>query len=129
MGDRLVPVPAVAGITPDALIEQVFAKLDAIALGTAVGLVSGLGLFIASAWLLLKGGPIVGPNLSLLGQYLIGFQMTWPGAFIGLVEASLWGFVIGYSMAFFRNWSLTAYAWLLRRRAEARERRDLLDRI
>jgi protoporphyrinogen oxidase len=128
-GDRLVPAAVVGGISPDALIEQVFAKLDPIALGTAVSVVSGVGLFIASAWLLLKGGPVVGPNLSLLGQYLIGFQVTWPGALIGLVEASVWGFVIGYSMAFLRNWSLAAYASLVRHRAEARERRDLLDRI
>jgi protoporphyrinogen oxidase len=131
-GDRLVPaaVPVSdAGLTPDVLIEQAFAKLDPVALGTAVGVVAGLGLFIASAWLLVKGGPVVGPNLSLLGQYLIGFQVTWPGAFIGLIESSLWGFVVGYSMAFFRNWSLSAYASLVRRRAEARERRDLLDRI
>ena len=42
-GDRLVPVPAVAGITPDALIEQV-SRSSTRLLGTAVGLVSGLAL-------------------------------------------------------------------------------------
>ena len=45
---------------------------------TAVGLVSGWALH-RPAWLLPKGDLIVGPNLSLLGQYLIGFQVTWPG--------------------------------------------------
>ncbi len=138
--DRLTPariavsvpdgVPdGMAEVLPDELIEAAFAKLDPLALGVAVGAVGGAGLFLATALLLLKGGSLVGPNLSLLGQYFPGFRPTWTGAFIGFMEAGAVGFVIGFITAGLRNWGLEAYATLLKRRVEARARRDLLDKI
>ena len=111
------------------LIKEAFARLDALALGIALGLVGGVGLFLATALLLLKGGPMVGLTLSLLGHYLPGFAPTWTGAFVGLVEAGIGGFVLGYLVATLRNWGMMAYAHLVKRRADAAERRDLLDRV
>jgi protoporphyrinogen oxidase len=133
-GDRLVPtqiVPATADshISPDELIEVVFAKLDPLALGTAVGVVFGLGLFLATVILLLKGGPVIGPNLSLLRHYFLGFRVTWSGAFIGLIEAGIAGFMLGYLVAWLRNWGMRAYAFLLKKRAEADAQRRLLDDV
>jgi hypothetical protein len=64
-----------------------------------------------------------------LGQYFAGFRPTWAGAFIGLFEAVLGGFALGFAVASLRNWGLAAYAVLLRRRAAAEARRDLLDRV
>jgi hypothetical protein len=122
-GDRMVP----RRLTPEELIEAAFAKLDAVALGTAVGIVAGLGLFIATIALLLKGGPVVGPTLSLMNNLLLGFSVTLPGAVIGLVEASVGGFMLGYSFASLRNVGIDAYAWLLQRRAMAESERSLLD--
>jgi protoporphyrinogen oxidase len=122
-GDRLVP----RRLTPEELIEAAFAKLDPVALGTAVGVVLGLGLFVASVALLLKGGPVVGPNLSLLNNFFLGFRVTWAGALIGLLEATIGGFMLGYILATLRNLGLDAYAWLLQRRAMAEARRSLLD--
>jgi protoporphyrinogen oxidase len=132
--ERLVPMrvePAVPEqqISPDEIIEAAFARLDPLALGVAIGTVSGLGLFLATAVLLLKDGPVVGPTLSLLAHYLIGFQVTWAGAFCGLVEASVGGFTLGYLGAWLRNWGMTAYVSLMRQRAEAEARRDLLDKV
>ncbi len=127
--ERLVPVPAGAPLSPERVIEAAFAHLDPIALGAAFGIVSGLSLFLATAVLLLKGGPLVGKNLALLGQYLFGFRPTWGGALLGLLEAGLGGFAFGYVVAGLRNWGLAAYAVLLRRRAAAEARRDLLDRV
>lgn len=133
-GDRAVPqrVPVSAGAADDEadrLIKEAFARLDALALGIALGLVGGVGLFLATALLLLKGGPMVGLTLSLLGHYLPGFAPTWTGAFVGLVEAGIGGFVLGYLVATLRNWGMMAYAHLVKRRADAAERRDLLDRV
>lgn len=122
-GDRLVP----RQLTPEELIEAAFAKLDPVALGTAVGTVFGLSLFAATVTLVLKDGPVVGPNLSLLKNVLFGFSVTWPGALVGLVDAGIVGFVLGYVFASFRNLGLDAYAWLLQRRAMAEVRRHLLD--
>ena len=69
-------------------------KLNARAWGIAVGLLFGLAIFLATAFLLIKGGPNVGPHLGLMGQYLPGYSVTWPGAFVGFVYL----FVIGYAV-------------------------------
>lgn len=129
--ERLVPGRATVEqpVSPEQVIQAAFARLDPVALGAAFGTVGGFGLFFATAPLLLKGGVPVGKNLALLAQYLVGFSPTWAGAFIGLFEAALGGFALGYVAAGLRNWGLAAYAVLLRRRAAAEARRDLLDRV
>jgi hypothetical protein len=116
-------------LSPDELIETIFARLDPVALGFAVGLVSGSGLFLATIILLLKGGPVIGPILSLLGQYLIGFKVSWSGAFVGFFEAGIVGFLLGHITASLRNWAMITYASIIRRRAIAAENRDLLDKL
>lgn len=133
-GDRLTPtrvvVPDRAGaLTPDEIIEAAFAKLDAVAMGAALGIVSGLGLFAATAALLIKGGPMVGKTLNLLGNYLPGFAVSWPGAVKGLVAAGIGGFVAGYAGAWLRNHAMAAYTHLVKRRAEAEEEKDILDKV
>ncbi|MEQ1627090.1 MAG: NAD(P)/FAD-dependent oxidoreductase [Nitrospira sp.] len=134
-GDRLVParvtvsVAAAVEETEDVLIESAFAKIDPVALGVAVGVVSGLGIFMASAVLLLRGGPAPGPTLSLLGNYLFGFEVTWGGAVIGLLEGGLLGFAVGTLAAGLRNWTLRGYAKYVWWRAERDDRRHLLDKM
>ena len=133
-GDRLVPTrldpdTEVTLDLSDAVIDVAFAKLDPVALGTAVGLVSGIGLFLAAAILLLKEGARVEPNLALLGNYLYGFSTTWKGSLLGFVEAGAVGFVLGSLGASLRNRSMQAYAALIRRRLLAQEQRDLLDKV
>jgi hypothetical protein len=133
-GDRLVPRPVTVAVTDvptalDRMLDRAFARLDPVAMGVATGVVSGLGLFLATAILLVKGGGVVGPNLSLLGQFLPGFSVTWAGATIGLVAAGLWGFLTGYAGVWLCNRGVMLYASLVRSRAEAEERRDLLDKV
>jgi hypothetical protein len=133
-GDRLVPTrvkPAEIEpqMLPEEMIEHVFARLDPVALGISVGLVIGLCIFLATAVLQLKGGPVVGPNLSLLRHYLPGFKATWTGAFLGFIETGIGGFVLGNVIAGLRNWGMQAYAHLVKRRAEAEAQRDLLDKV
>ena len=135
VGDRLVPAPVRVSVADgleaqeDEVIEAAFARLDPLALGIAIGTVSGLGILAATAILLFKGGTVVGPNLSLLRNYLFGFEMTWVGAFIGFLEAGVWGFLLGFLGAGLRNWGLNAYASIVRLRAETEARRHLLDKI
>ena len=134
-GDRLVPIPVAVtvgetmGEPEDEVIEAAFARLDPLALGVAVGVVSGLGIFIATAILLVRGGPVVGPMLSLLRYYVFGFEVTWTGAFVGFGEVGLWGFGLGYLSASVRNRGLKAYAQFMRWRGEAETRRNLLDKV
>lgn len=133
-GDRLVPVPVtvpVQGIVAelDEVIESAFARLDPLALGAAVGLVSAVGLLLATAILLIKGGAHVGPTLSLLGNYLPGFEATWTGAVLGCLEAGMAGFGFGYFGAWLANGVTEAYAMFVRWRGESDDRRHLLDKV
>ena len=134
-GDRLVPAPVSVSVSDEIqgreneVIEAMFARLDPLALGVAVGTVSAFGTLLATAILLFKGGTVVGPNLSLLKHYLFGFEMTWAGAFVGFLEAGLWGLVLGLCTAGLRNSALKAYASLVRWRSETDARRDLLDKV
>jgi hypothetical protein len=119
-GDRRIPTRVAPAVPEsvhalDEMINAAFAPLDPLALGLAVGLVSGTGLFVATVVLLLHGGPVVGPTLSLLGHYLLGFEVTWPGAFLGLVEAGAGGFALGCFGAWLRNGIVDAYASLIKR--------------
>jgi protoporphyrinogen oxidase len=135
MGDRAVPMPVNAQIgtaseddlQADQIIQTAFAKLDPLALGVAIGVVTGVGLLLATIVLLLKGGTFVGPRLGLLRNYLIGFEVTWFGALIGLIEGGVGGFTLGYLGASLRNWGMKAYAHLIRRRVEAQAAGKVLD--
>ncbi len=132
MGDRAVPMPVQpATVETDALADQLiqkaFAKLDPVALGVAVGTVVGAGLLLATIVLLLKGGTFIGPRLGLLRNFLIGYDVTWLGSLVGLVEGSIGGFALGYAGASFRNWGMKAYAYMLKRRAEAQAEGKVLD--
>jgi len=126
--DRLVPRPLPA-LSAEEVIQRAFARLDPVALGAAFAFVGGVGLFLATALLLLKGGPTVGPSLSLLSHYLLGFRVTWRGAVVGVLEAAAGGFGLGYVTAQLRNQALASYATLVRRRAAAAVRRRVLDDV
>lgn len=72
--------------------------LDAKFLGLALGLLMGLVIFIATNWLVLKGGhstpdgqTIVGPHLQLLSQFFIGYSVSFWGSIIGF----FYGFALG----------------------------------
>ncbi len=75
-------------------VEKLFSRalwLNAKSLGLVLGLVSGLAIFIATNWLVIKGGEPVGPHLQLLSQYFIGYRVSFLGSFIGFA----YGFTIG----------------------------------
>lgn len=71
-------------------------RLEAVVQGVAWGLVAGLGLFLATNFLVLKGGRVVGPHLALLRQFFIGYRVTFVGSLIGFAYAFVCGFVAGY---------------------------------
>ncbi len=65
--------------------------LNAKILGLSTGLILGLILFIATNWLVVKGGKPLGPHLSLLGQYFIGYRVSFAGSLVGF----FYGFIVG----------------------------------
>ena len=78
-------------------------RLNARVQGVVTGVICGLALFIATNWLVLKGGDVVGPHLGLLGQFFIGYRVSFAGSFAGLAYGFLFGFVLGYFVAFIYN--------------------------
>jgi hypothetical protein len=79
-------------------------RLNAKVQGVVTGLVAGLAIFVATNWLILKGGEVVGPNLALLGQFFIGYRVTFVGSLIGFAYGFAGGFVAGYLVAGLYNW-------------------------
>lgn len=79
-------------------------RLNGMILGIVLGLVFGFGIFFATIILLIKGGEPVGPHLALLGQFFIGYQVTFGGSLIGFFYGLLLGFVVGFVIAGLYNW-------------------------
>src|SRR5712692_11633357 len=79
-------------------------RLNATVQGIVTGLVAGLGIFFVTNWLVLKGGKVVGPHLALLGQFFIGYRVTFLGSLIGFAYGFVGGFVVGYGVARTYNW-------------------------
>ena len=79
-------------------------RMNATINGIVIGLVFGLAIFVATLWLVIKGGPVIGPNLSLLGQFFIGYTVTIGGSFVGLLYGFIIGFIFGYFIAAVYNW-------------------------
>ena len=80
-------------------------RLNATVQGIVTGLVAGLGVFVATNWLVLKGGPVVGPHLALLGQFLIGYHVTFLGSLVGLAYGFVGGCLVGYVVGRVYNWA------------------------
>lgn len=122
--ERAVPAAAGPEESERRVFARAFARLDPPALGIATGVVAGAGLFLATAVLILRGGPDVGYHLQRLSYYLPGYSVTWPGGALGALEAALCGFALGALVALLWN----AYHHMFLRLVLARElRRELQD--
>jgi hypothetical protein len=67
-------------------------------IGLVFGMLFGIVLFIATNWLVIKGGHInasgeyvVGPHLQLLSQFFFGYRVSFFGSIIGFG----YGFAVG----------------------------------
>lgn len=79
-------------------------RLNGSILGLTFGFLFGIAIFIATNVLLLKGGENVGQHLALLGQFFIGYRVTFGGSIIGLLYGFGLGYVTGYLIAVLYNW-------------------------
>ena len=93
------------------LINTRVVQLNASMQGISTGLILGMAIFVATNWLVLAGGhigpegqPIIGPHLSLLRQFVVGYRVTFLGSFIGFAYGFGVGFIVGYSVARLYNW-------------------------
>ena len=73
-------------------------QLNAKVLGLILGILLGLAIFIATNWLVIKGGYVtpsgkyvLGLHLQLLSQFFIGYRVSFLGSIIGFA----YGFAVG----------------------------------
>ncbi len=109
-------------------LVRAFAPMHKRALGVAVGLLAGAGMFLLTAFHIVLASPEAA-NVELLSQYFYGYRVSWLGALIGAWWGGGVGFVAGWFFAFARNFSLATWLLVVRARAELFEARDFLDHI
>jgi hypothetical protein len=111
----------------EGILDRTFARMDSLAFATAVGSASGILAFLATIWLVIKGGEVVGPNLHLLAQYFAGYTVTVKGSLIAFGYSFLWGFIFGWLFAYLRNLFIVIYVFWARKRSEILSLRDFFD--
>lgn len=82
----------------EVLIQKAVVLLNAKLLGIVLGLFMGTGLFLATNFLVLKGGQNVGAHLSLLAVFFPGYRVTFLGSIIGFCYAFALGFIGGVTL-------------------------------
>jgi hypothetical protein len=87
----------------EALVLVRVVRLNAVIAGLVTGLLAGLAVFVATNWLVLKGGHVVGPHLALLGQYFIGYRVSFVGSLVGFAWAFAVGFLAGAAVVWIYN--------------------------
>jgi hypothetical protein len=107
--------------------ELLFEPLDKRAFGVAIGAACACLVAGATALVLIRSEPWQG--LALLSNYFAGYTVSWLGAVIGAAWAFGIGFVLGWLMAFIRNFTLAVSLFMLRSRVELDETSDFLDHI
>ncbi len=86
-------------------------RLDAKVLGLTLGILFGLIIFVATNWLVMKGGEAVGLHLRLLSQFFIGYKVSFLGSIIGLV----YGFITGVIFGALVGWIYNSLLFLTKR--------------
>jgi hypothetical protein len=125
-----VPEPVAARSSAlDQAIIRAFARLDKFAFASSVGTVSGLAVFLATIFLILKGGPVVGPTLNLLGQYFAGYSVSVKGALVGFGYAFFWGFITGWLFAYLRNFLTGIYVFRIIKERDYSAFKNFIDYI
>ncbi len=87
---------------------QAVVQINANILGLVLGVVLALIIFVATNWLLVKGGDQVGTHLQLLSQFYLGYSVSFVGSIIGMG----YGFVTGYVIGRFTAVVYNAVLWL-----------------
>jgi hypothetical protein len=85
------------------LVRSAVLRIRARAMALVFAMAGGLGLFVATIWLVIRGGPNVGQHLALLRSYFPGFEVTWAGSLVGFAYGALLGALIGWCIAWIYN--------------------------
>lgn len=84
-------------------LERAVLLLNANILGLVLGIVAGVIIFVATNFLILKGGEVVGPHLNLLRNFFPFYSVTFLGSIVGFCYGLLSGYVAGFIIASIYN--------------------------
>ena len=87
----------------DQILERAVLRLNANILGLVLGILAGLAIFVATNFLILKGGDVVGPHLGLLRAFFPFYSVTFLGSLVGFGWGLLSGYVAGFIVASIYN--------------------------
>lgn len=76
-------------------LERAVILLNGKLLGIVLGFLFGSGLFLATNFLLIKGGPHVGAHLGLLSNFFPGYRVTFLGSIVGFCYMFIVGMLMG----------------------------------
>jgi ABC-type antimicrobial peptide transport system permease subunit len=76
-------------------IERAVIVLNVKLFGILLGFLFGSLLFLATNFLILKGGENVGAHLALLSVFFPGYRVTFVGSIIGFLYMFLLGCIVG----------------------------------
>jgi hypothetical protein len=88
---------------PDEELVAEITRINGTILAVVLGVMSGLLVFVATIWLVIKGGERVGPHLGLLGQFFPGYSVSLPGSFAGLIWGGVVGAIVGWTIGWLYN--------------------------
>lgn len=88
-------------------IHHTIARLRASVMAVVCGVLVGTALSVATLWLVLRGPAQgqteVGLHLSLLNNFLPGYEVSLLGSLIGFLYGVLIGAIVGWTFAFVYN--------------------------
>ena len=93
------------------LLSKALRRFDSKLLALVLGVVFGVGVFVATNWLVIQGGfvteegdRVVGPHLEgFLRQFFIGYRVSFWGSFIGLLYGFALGTIVGSAIGWIYN--------------------------
>lgn len=102
-------MPSTTEFDEERLFDSVL-RIKSQVFGLVLGLLAGSVVFLATNWLLLKGGHttesgtyVVGPHLELLGQFFPGYHVSFLGSLIGFLYGFACGTLAGSAMGAIYN--------------------------
>jgi|RhiMethySRZTD1v2_1073278.scaffolds.fasta_scaffold33607_4 hypothetical protein len=104
--NRMSVTSRVNGAEDEDVLLRAVLRLNGNLLGLVLGTFAAALVFVATIFLVVKGGPVVGPHLGLLANVFIGYSVTLPGSVIG----AAYGLITGYLSGVFIAWVYNAIA-------------------
>jgi hypothetical protein len=120
--------PTVRADPADRILRRAFPPWHKRALGLAVGCTfASIVILLTMVDVLLS--PARAPDLALLANYFVGYEVSMRGAMIGGWWAFVAGFVAGWFTAFILNLSTATWVLVVKARHDLTGTTDFLDHI